>query len=94
MRRATFPFAFPLEVNEILRRRSFILTRLCGQDEGFCTIPVSGMKEATLDALLHLYDDIFFEGYLTQSMGCLHVTLSSRLTSSAGKFLCTRGAFR
>ncbi|MGN0774519.1 MAG: hypothetical protein ACI4MP_12110 [Candidatus Ventricola sp.] len=94
MRTATLPFAFPLESAEILRRRSRILTRLCAQDEGFCAIPVQGIGEEALGSMLRLYDDIFLDGCLSRAMRCLHVTLSPRLTSSAGKFLCTRGAFK
>ena len=94
MRTVTLPFAFPLESAEILRRRSRILTRLCAQDEGFCAIPVQGIGEETLSGMLRLYDDIFLDGYLSRVMRCLRVTLSARLTSSAGKFLCTRGAFK
>ena len=94
MRKATLPFAFPLEAAEILRRRSLILTKLCAQDEGFCTIPVRGISWDTLADMLHLYDECFIDGYLKRAMGCLRVTLSARLTSSAGKFLCTRGMLR
>lgn len=93
MRKATLPFAFPLEAAEILRRRSLILTKLCAQDDGFCTIPVPGISGNTLAEMLRLYDECFLGGYLQRAMGCLHVTLSTRLTSSAGKFLCTRGVF-
>ena len=94
MRKAPLPFAFPLEPAEILRRRSLILTRLCAQDEGFCTIPVQGIGENALAEMLRLYDELFLGGYLERAMGCLRVTLSARLTSSAGKFLCTRGMIR
>lgn len=94
MRKVSLPFAFPVEEAEILRRRALILTKLCALDEGFCTIPVRGIGKETLNALLRLYDDIFLEGYMAQSMRCLRVTLSARLTSSAGKFLCTRNPFR
>lgn len=94
MRKVTLPFAFPVEEAEILRRRSRVLAKLCMLDEGFCTIPVRGIEDDTLAALLRLYDDLFLDGYLIRTMRCLRVTLSSRLTSSAGKFLCTRGAFR
>ena len=94
MRKATLPFAFPLEAAEILRRRSLILTKLCAQDEGFCTIPVRGISRDTLAEMLRLYDECFLGGCLQRAMGCLRVTLSARLTSSAGKFLCTRGMLR
>lgn len=94
MRKTALPFAFPLETAEILRRRSLILTRLCAQDEGFCTIPVRGIGKDTLKEMLRLYDEAFLGGYLRQSLPCLCVTLSARLTSSAGKFLCTRDMLR
>lgn len=94
MRKATFPFAFPLEAAEILRRRSLILTRLCAQDEGFCTIPARGIDGKSLEDMLRLYDEGFLGGYLHRAMPCLRVTLSARLTSSAGKFLCTQSTLR
>ena len=94
MRTTALPFAFPLEATEILRRRSLILTRLCARDEGFCMIPVREISEETLEAMLRLYDEVFLNGYLGHAMRCLCVTLSARLISAAGKFLCTRGAFR
>lgn len=93
MRKATFSFPFPLEAATILRKRASILTRLCAQDEGFCSIPVMSIRDETLQMLLHLYDETFLGGYLQRTMNCIQVTLSSRLTSSAGKFLCTRGSF-
>lgn len=91
MRKATLPFAFPLKAAEILHRRSLILTRLCAQDAGFCTIPVRGISEKSLEDMLRLYDDAFLGGYLHRTMARLRVTLSARLTSSAGKFLYARG---
>lgn len=93
MRKAALPFAFPLEAAEILRRRSRILTRLCAEDAGFCTIPVRGIGRDTLEKMLRLYDEAFLSGTLRRAMPGLLVTLSARLTSSAGKFLCARGAF-
>lgn len=94
MRKTALPFAFPLEASETLRLRSRILTALCARDEGFCTIPVQGIRADTLAQMLRLYDDAFMGALLQRTMPALRVTLSARLTSSAGKFLCTRGAFR
>lgn len=67
---------------------------LCAQDEGFSCIPVRGIHAETLSAMLRQYDNLFLSSYLRQSLPGLTVTLSSRLTSSAGKFLCTRGVFK
>lgn len=94
MRKTALPFAFPLEAAQILRLRSLILTGLCARDAGFCTIPVQGIGEDTLADMLRLYDECFLDGYLKRTMGCLRVTLSARLTSSAGKFLYTRGMLK
>ena len=55
---------------------------------------MSSIGQQMLDQMLKLYDEFFFEGYLSRKLGMLFVTLSSRLTSSAGKFFCTRGAFK
>ena len=68
-----------------------ILGKLLASDEGFCSIPVRGIKSSTLQAMLELYDELFTNGCL-RSMG-IKVTLSSRLTSSAGKFVYVRGMF-
>ena len=87
------PFPFPLEKGEILRRRASILTQLLSLDDEFCRIP-SGLPDAqTLSRMLLLYDKLFFSGFLLKKFPELSVTLSSRLTSSAGKFIYTRGAF-
>lgn len=88
------PFPFPLSDELIRSRRARILIALCAEDDGFCQIPVVSVRQATLMKMLRLYDDIFLEGYLSEKLSMLSVTLSSRLTSSAGKFLCTRSAFR
>ena len=68
-----------------------ILGKLLAGDEGFCSIPVRSIKGSTLHAMLELYDELFTNRCLT-SMG-IKVTLSSRLTSSAGKFVYVRGMF-
>ena len=60
-------------------------------DKGFCAIPVQGVSQKTLDLMLESYDDLFFDRRLKR-LGII-VSLSSRLTSSAGKFLFARGAF-
>ena len=87
------PFTLPLAEGEIIKKRAAILSRLCMLDEGFCVIPVSSISEDTLQEMLSLYDDLFLDGYIRRSYGALDVTLSSRLISSAGKFICKKGAF-
>ena len=42
--------------------------------------------------MLRLYDDLFLCGMLRSAYGHLDITLSSRLTSAAGKFIYTRSA--
>jgi len=90
---SSLPFSFPLDAATIRQRRARILAALCAQDDGFCRIPVASVKQETLESMLRLYDDLFLAGFLKRKLPGLYVTLSSRLTSSAGKFLCIRGAF-
>lgn len=86
----SFPFPFPLEAEDILARRRMILDALCRADPGFCSIPVRSVKGTTLEQMLRLYDELFFCGWLRRAYDELSVTLSSRLTSSAGKFIYVR----
>lgn len=87
-----FPFAFPSSQDEILDRRAQILSFLCKTDEGFCQIPVRSIRTSTLDAMLRLYDELFFNGYIAKAYAQLSVTLSPRLISAAGKFVYARNA--
>lgn len=87
----SIPFPFPLGQETIMQRRSVILSRLLAADEEFCAIPVRGISKRSLDMMLRWYDELFFDRSLKRLNIC--VTLSSRLTSSAGKFLFVRGAF-
>lgn len=86
------PFPFPLAPQDIRRRRAAILAGLLSLDEGFCSIPVRGIRAATLEAMLRQYDERFLSGFLRASFGALRVTLSSRLISAAGKFVYARSA--
>lgn len=85
------PFAFPLPDHEIQHRRAMVLTTLCSADEGFCAVPVSSIRKQTLAQMLQLYDQLFFSGFLGRTYGQIDVTISQRLTSSAGKFMYVRG---
>ena len=87
---AEFPFAFPLSQVDVMRRRAKILTSLCALDDGFARMPASSLEPETLQTMLRLYDAGFFGGLLSRAYGELTVTLSSRLTSSAGKFIYSR----
>lgn len=91
---SSIPFPFPLSCEQVLKRRARILIELCAADEGFCRIPVASVSQSTLDKMFCRYDEQFLCGFLSKRFPFLCVTLSSRLTSSAGKFVCTRGAFR
>ena len=91
---AEFPFAFPLSQEDVMRRRARILTALCAVDDGFARMPASALSPETLQTMLHLYDVGFFGGLLSRAYGELTVTLSSRLTSSAGKFIYSRSPAR
>ena len=78
---------FPSSPEEIRERRAAILSSLCHMDQGFGTVSVRSIKMSTLDAMLKAYDTLFFQGALLRTYGSLTVTLSSRLISSAGKFI-------
>ena len=86
----SLPFPFPLEPEDILRRRAAILAGLLARDAGFCAIPVRSILPSTLGRMLRAYDGQFFCGALLHAFPELRVTLSSRLTSAAGKFVYTR----
>ena len=86
------PFSFPVTEPEITRRRLLILSTLCASNNGFCTIPVSSVHKQTLNQMLRLYDELFLAGFLEKFYGSIDVTLSNRLTSSAGKFIYTRNS--
>lgn len=88
----SLPFAFPLSDDEIRKKRAYILTSLLTMDDGFCAIPAKSLNKETLTAALVLYDSAFLNGFLTRSYGYIDVTISSRLTSSAGKFIYSRSA--
>lgn len=90
----SLPFPFPLAASDVIHRRAMILTALCQRDEGFCAIPVRGIRQETLGAMLRLYDELFLRSFLRASFGEIAVTLSSRLISSAGKFIYARSASR
>jgi len=94
VKKQPFPFAFPLESSLIAEYRSRILAALCSQDDGFRSVPVSSIRPETLKKMLALYDALFFSGFLAGKLPDLCITLSSRMTSSAGKFICVRGPFR
>ena len=81
------PFAFPLSPEEIRSRRAAILAQLLAMDEGFCGIPVTSLHADTLRRMLLLYDCEFLSGWLSVIYKHIDITLSSRLTSSAGKFI-------
>ncbi len=90
----SYPFSFPLDRLEIHRRRAAILAALLAGDPGFCEIPVRRIRTSTLSQMLRLYDAQFLSGYLARAYGQIDVTLSSRLISSAGKFIYSRDASR
>ena len=88
------PFDFPLNQAEILRRRAMILTALLARDGGFAQLPAHPLAAETPQMMLRLYDDRFFSRFLSRAYRELSVTLSSRLTSSAGKFVYARSTVR
>ncbi|MBP3656940.1 MAG: hypothetical protein J6K32_09625 [Clostridia bacterium] len=84
------PFAFPASSQEIQSRRISILVRLLVIDQGFKQSPVASIGVGTLQELLRLYDETFLDGFLRRAYGSLTVTLSTRMTSTAGKFIYSR----
>ena len=91
---SSLPFAFPLSQADVMHRRAMILTALCARDGGFADMPASSLAPGTLDAMLRLYDELFLSHLLQRAYGELRVTLSSRLTSAAGKFIYAKNAAR
>lgn len=84
------PFQLPSSAHLIVERRAQILTFLCSIDDGFRQTPVRSIHMKTLSAMLDAYDVLFFENTLKRAYAGLKVTLSSRMTSSAGKFIYIR----
>ena len=89
--KARLPFPFPLDHEEIARKRASILNDLMASDKGFACIPVKSISEESLQYLFDAYNDLFLGGSLKRMP--VQITLSSRLTSCAGKFVFARGAF-
>lgn len=92
--RVSLPFSLPLDQSVIAEKRSQILQELLSKDAGFRTVPVTSIHLTTLKTMLSLYDTQFFNGFLSKKLETLSLSMSSRLTSAAGKFICTKDAFR
>lgn len=76
-----------LSPQEIEDRREAILRELLSRDEGFRATPVRSVRQSTLGLMFARYDELFFDGFLNRFYGKLRVTISTRLTSAAGKFV-------
>ena len=63
--REVLPFPLP-DPGEIRRCRAQILAALLAADEGFCAVPVKSVRRSTLQAMLSLYDRLFFGGFLSR----------------------------
>ena len=72
---ATLPFPFPLAQEEIRRRRAGVLAGLLAMDEGFCALPVTGIRLRTLRAALDSYDRLFLNGFLSTALVLIFVFL-------------------
>ena len=81
------PFSFPLPAGAITEKRRLILSHLKAGDDGFCTIPIRSIRQSTLDSMLREIDRAYLAGFLARAYPGLPVTLSSRMTSAAGKFI-------
>lgn len=93
MANRAIPFPLPLPGNAIIQKRASILTALLDMDGGFSTIPIIAIRPPTLRQMLKLYDERFFNGFLSEKLPDIQLSLSARLTSSAGKFIYVKGAF-
>ena len=85
----SLPFVPPTP-EQIAPLRSDILKALMAQDAGLRCVPVRSIQPSTLSLMLTLYDARVFSGYLSRSYRALRVTLSTRMTSAAGKFIHAR----
>ena len=86
------PLNKQLSPQGILDRRAAILRELLNRDEGFRATPVRSVRQSTLDTMFARYDELFFDGFLTRYYSKLRVTISTRLTSAAGKFIYSPSA--
>ena len=89
-----YSLRFPASADEILDRRAQILAQLLHTDKLFGDIPVKGIAPETLEAMLRLYDELFFDHALRDAYGKLSVTISGRLLSAAGQFIYAKNAAR
>ncbi len=87
---SSFPFSTSNSVQVIEKKRNYILSKLLASDPGFSAVPVRSIMFITLQNMLKLYDEIFLNGALGAHYRSIKVTVSSRLLSSAGKFIHPR----
>ena len=71
-------------------RRSKILEHICSIDPGFGKKTIQSIQHSTLELLYSLYDTEAFNGTLHQKYSVMRLSLSSRMLSSAGKFIHQR----
>lgn len=91
MLKKPLPFLFPLNQEVIAQKRAYILGRLISSDEAFSRMPIQGISQQSLNLMRDLYDVLFLGGCLKKLN--VRITLSSRMTSSAGKYIFIRSAF-
>ena len=84
------PFPFPLAPGQISENRRQILSALAASDPGFASLPIRSIRTATLLRMRDEVDRLCLGGFLLRTYGDLPVTVSSRMTSAAGKFVYSR----
>lgn len=83
----SLPFAFPIDEKTITSRRAQILDEMIHLDPGFASTPITSISSASLETLLRMYDESFFEGNLLRTYKSIPVSLSSRMLRAAGKVI-------
>ncbi|MBK5240141.1 hypothetical protein [Clostridium sp.] len=76
---------------EIVRKRNVIRNEFIIKSENVSSGRLTQMSNEDLKVLFSLYDEEFFGGYFnTKFIGCLKFSLSTRMTSAAGKTIYSR----
>lgn len=89
---SSIPFSTQNPPSLIVQKRKEILAALTAGDPGFAATPVRSIQMSTLQRMLQLYDYVFLSSVLQSKYRSIKVTVSSRLLSSAGKFIHQRRA--
>ncbi|MGH4051107.1 MAG: hypothetical protein ACREVX_07100 [Clostridium sp.] len=76
---------------EIFEKRNKIRNRFIIKSKNVKTGDIQFMSKVDLEMLFYLYDEVFFSGYFKENFkGTLMFSLSTRMTSAAGKTIYSR----